>query len=112
MYIPPYCTDCISPVDCNVAVRIKQRVKALFRAYEGSQGASWENYVTASEKRMLVAQWVYQDWSHFLREEGYIIEQSVVKTGVALAMDGSEDHLVKRYTVATPVGPEGEFMFH
>ena len=70
--------------------------------------------VTASEKRMLVAQWVSQAWSDFLREEGYIIEQSFVKTG-----DGSEDHLVKlegrasqRYTVATPVGPEGEFMFH
>ena len=68
---------------------------------------------------MLVAQWVSQAWSDFLREEGYIIEQSFVKTGVALAMDGSEDHLVKlegrasqRYTVATPVGPEGEFMFH
>ena len=119
VYIPPYCTDCISPVDCNVAVRIKQRVKVLFRAYEASQSDHWADTITASEKRMLVAQWVSQAWSDFLREEGYIIEQSFVKTGVALAMDGSEDHLVKLegrasqlYTVATPAGPEGDFMFH
>jgi hypothetical protein len=116
-YTPPNCTDCTSPVDCNVGQTIKLKIAKLYDADYSKHPDQWElpkreGGLSDSAKRMLVAQWVSTAWQDVATNHKHLIRSSFVKTGFLLAKDGSENHLVqlwkKRRGTPHSVGPNGE----
>jgi hypothetical protein len=114
---PSNCTDCTSPVDCNVGQSVKLKIAKLYEADFSHNPDRWElpkreGGLTNSAKRMLVAQWVSTAWQDISTNNKGLIRSAFVKTGFLLAKDGSENHLVqlwKKGKHAThSVGPNGE----
>ena len=56
--------------------------------------AAGEPKLSAGDRRVLLAQWVSVAWESLTRDE-YLIRQSFVQTGLLVARDGSENHLIK-----------------
>ena len=101
VYTPADCTDCTSPVDYHVGVWIKQKINARFEeAYDRNLDA-WNRPaksggLTASTKRMLLAEWSADAWSQLCHpDNNHIIKKAFVKTGFLVAKDGSENHLIE-----------------
>ena len=116
VFSPPNCTDCVSPVDCNVGANIKKYIKEQYDLMDSE--CTNITHITDSQKRKLLVKWASEAWTHLIQNEPTTIVRSFVKTGVLVRKDGSQDNEIKldpkdpqSYTVTTPPGPHGEFNF-
>ncbi len=89
------CTDCVSPVDCNVGRALKLKIAKRYNASYAAHKAAWEapkrrGGLSDARKRMYVAEWASDAWREMCGAGGrHFIESSFVKTGFLLAKDGS-----------------------
>jgi hypothetical protein len=103
---PPNCTDCVSPVDRNVGVWIKERVyKMQNEELDQPQNRNWpmaagKGGLTKSEKRMHTVRWIAKAWNDFKVTERHNCNAAFVDTGILIAVDGTEDHLIKLWPKA------------
>jgi hypothetical protein len=113
VYTPPNCTDCVSPVDRNIGVWLKHRVyKMQNDELDMPENRNWplpakEGGLTAAQKRMHTARWMAQAWEEFKKSEQHNCRSAFVDTGVLIAADGSENHLIKLW----PKAPAGHYKF-
>ena len=88
------CTDCISPCDHHLGVRLKELMSWFYHAEFRRNKASWiRGDLGASDRRILMAQWAFASWTA-LRLDSQRIKSAFVHTGFLLSKDGSEDHLI------------------
>ena len=109
IFTPANCTDCVSPVDRNVGVWIKNRIfemqeeeMCLARNRDWSLPAN-KGGLTVSQKRMLIVRWVATAWEEMKRNRQRVIRSAFVDTGVLVAKDGSENDLIRLWPDA-PLG--------
>ena len=106
-YTPANCTDCVSPVDCNVGQALKLKIAKRYNASYEAHKAAWEapkrrGGLSDAKKRMYVAEWASDAWREMCGENGrHCIESSFVKTGFLLAKDGSENGKVELWARST-----------
>jgi hypothetical protein len=98
VYTPANCTDCVSPVDRNVGKWLKTRAYQLqdieLEANEEWSSSVEEGGLTKPQKRMLCAKWLNQAWQE-LKLEYHLLDSCFVDTGVCVACDGSEEHMIR-----------------
>jgi hypothetical protein len=113
IFTPANCTDCVSPVDRNVGVWLKNRVYRFqdeeMDLYENRNWslAAGKGGLTKSEKRMHIVRWMSKAWKDFQTTEQHNCKASFVDTGILIAQDGSEDHLIRLW----PKAKNGEYVF-
>ena len=113
IFTPANCTDCVSPVDRNVGQWIKQKVYILQEdELSMPQNRDWslptaKGGLTASEKRKLTVKWVSQAWEEMVATRHHCINSAFVDSGVLVACDGSENHLIRLW----PNAPYGMYNF-
>jgi hypothetical protein len=99
-FTPPNCTDCVSPVDHHIGMRLKAMMAEEYeKEYEKDEEA-WhlpkrQGGLGDKKKRMLVARWASHAWQRLCTEGKHLIKDSFVATGFLLAKDGSENELVQ-----------------
>jgi hypothetical protein len=92
--IPGGCTSLIQPCDTTVNKPFKDHVKEVAAEHYNNNLDKWtEGKFTTLERRILMTQWVSTAWKRLACEKLTIID-SFVKAGIAVAADGSEDHLI------------------
>ena len=109
-YTPANCTDCVSPVDKNVAETLKKLIRKKYSSEFALHRDEWNVGLPESEKRQKVALWASEAWTEFCRDHQDCIKSAFVKTGFLLAKDGSENSKVCLWTEngrATNVAPDG-----
>ena len=86
-YLPPNCTDIISPNDHHVQVQLK-----ILMHKELSSRTDTDTLLalTASEQRQLVAEVLSLAWTKMCADYQYLIRASFIDTGHLVAKDGSE----------------------
>jgi hypothetical protein len=110
---PANCTDCVSPVDRNVGVWLKNRAYHLQNEdLSRPENRNWpmpagKGGLTKSEKRMHTVRWMSQAWKDFQATERHNCKAAFVGTGILIAKDGSEDHLIRLW----PKAAEGAYAF-
>lgn len=113
VYTPAGCTDCVSPIDRNVGVWLKNRVYEMQEDEMDQPGndcwalPSKHGGLTKKEKRMLVVRWMSQAWEDMKRDRPELLTAAWVQSGCLVAKDGSENHLIKLY----PGQPEGAYSY-
>lgn len=113
IYTPAGCTDCLSPVDRNVGVWLKNCVYELQNAeMDKPENRNWsmpagQGGLTVSEKRMLIVRWMSQAWTELKTNKQDLLLSSFVASGCLIAKDGSENHLIRLW----PKAPEGAYDF-
>ena len=80
--VPAGCTSLIQPLDVCINKLLKDRIRALADQHYIDHILEWSAQKYNASERM--AQWVGQAWES--------IQRSFRKCGVAVAIDGSEDH--------------------
>ena len=99
------CTDCISPVDQHVGRFIQTPMGRSYRTSVEADQTVWiagndNNEIedptcsAATDRRMLMAQWLSTAWTDLTTNHSHMIESAFIKTGFKIAKDGSEDHLI------------------
>ena len=58
--------------------------------------------LSKSEKRMHTVRWMAKAWGEFKQNEQHNCTSAFVGTGVLIAKDGSEDHLIRLWPKALP----------
>ena len=90
-FVPGGCTSLIQPVDVVVNKPFKEVVDRLATTH---MQENLDDYVrgkiTASERRALFTKWVGQAWEEVSAKKD-MVQQSFMKTGIAVAIDGSQD---------------------
>ena len=113
VYTPANCTDCVSPVDRNIGQWLKQRVYQLQEdEMDLPENSHWALAVEQGglgkpQKRQLVVKWVAQAWGELKEHRQHCINSAFVDTGVLIAKDGSEDHLIR----LRPGAAYGEYVY-
>lgn len=113
IFTPAGCTDCVSPVDRNIGMRIKDRVyKIQDLEMDLDENRNWalpakEGGLGDPGKRKLIVRWLSQVWTDFQREEKHMLLSAFTTTGCLIAKDGSENHLIRLW----PTAPEGAYNF-
>jgi hypothetical protein len=101
VYTPANCTDCVSPVDRNIGQWLKNRVYQLQEEeMDIPENSHWafavaDGGLSAPAKRALIVRWVDTAWKEMKAKRQHCIHSAFVDTGVLLAKNGSEDHLVQ-----------------
>lgn len=113
IYTPAGCTDCVSPVDHNIGIWLKNRVyKYQSREMDLPQNRNWalpanQGGLTDPEKRRLTVRWMSQAWADLKERKQEMLLAAFVSTGCLIAKDGSENHLIKLW----PRAPLGAYDF-
>jgi hypothetical protein len=108
VYTPANCTDCVSPVDCNVGAWLKQRAYALQdEELDDNDDWSHEDGLSKIQKRKLCAKWLNQAWEELKTEHPHLLDSAFVDTGICIAADGSQNHLIR----LRPKDPTGKYGF-
>jgi hypothetical protein len=98
-YTPPDCTDVVAPVDHHVGARLKRIISQFYHDDLERSIDSWcmpagLGGLSASQRRMYMAQWVAAAW-HVIREDADFLRNAFVSTGFLIAKDGSENNKIK-----------------
>jgi len=98
-YTPPDCTDVVAPVDHHVGARLKRIISQFYHDDLEHNIDSWcmpsgLGGLSASQRRMCMAQWVAAAWS-VLREDADFLRSAFSSTGFLIAKDGSENNNIK-----------------
>ena len=88
-------TKFAQPVDRHFGVRIKKLVKKNFRALLEEQCEKLEKRgsvkkISVSQLRILISKWVSDAWKEVCAEKEFMVN-TFRKTGLSLAIDGSQD---------------------
>ena len=99
-YTPANCTDCVSPVDCNVGITLKRMINKRFEAEFAANYKAWclparSGGLSRSDRRHLIAKWASDSWTEFCSDKQALIRSAFVNTGFLVAKDGSENRLIK-----------------
>lgn len=94
--VPPGMTSLCQPLDTHV----NKIMKAYMREETDKYSQSWEELNpgkkwSVSDKRVMVTYVVTRAWKRLCDESQAVVIKSFVDTGIYLAADGSEDHLIK-----------------
>ena len=106
LFTPAGCTDCVSPIDHHVGRFIQnfmsrryddeiQRNPDAWMAVDESEELEDPHCRSAETRRMLLAQWLSDAWTDLQLNHGHLLRSAFVQTGFLVAMDGSEDRLIK-----------------
>jgi len=96
-YTPPNCTDCISPCDHHVGVRLKNIIAAFYAQELEDNRMEWcdpEHGLQAWERRVRMATWAAKAWE-LVQGEKHLLRQAFVSTGFLIAKNGQEKNLIK-----------------
>ena len=104
---PPNCTDLVQPVDHHVGIAIKQFMHKLYLIELKNNYDLWRSYkssgaLSASHRRMLMAEWLDIAWS-LIRENSHLLFQAFESTGLLIQRDGS--HNTKLRGLKDPYDP-------
>jgi hypothetical protein len=92
--LPP-CDFRLGPSDHHLGQHLKSMVATFGQQAFESNGDVWrEDSLSASEKRMNIAEWAAGAWA-LVRTEADRIQSCFVATGFLIAQDGSEDDLIQ-----------------
>ena len=108
--VPSGCTSLVQPLDVCINKPFKDRVKMAAEQHYTANLTKWTKgmyiqYIkqtdtdmalyldrfTASERRILITQWVGEAWEAICIEHKELIIRSFQKCGITTALDGSED---------------------
>lgn len=90
-FVPGGCTSLIQPLDVVVNKPFKDRINQLASQHMQENLDSYvKGKISAKERRILFTQWVGQAWEEVSSNEE-MVKRSFIKTGIAVAIDGSED---------------------
>ena len=104
--IPGGCTSKLQPLDVSLIKPFKQVSRQEFSAYCCSQLPSSEDCLKTASKQE-VCQWLTKAHDHLCAQSDLITKAFKV-TGLALALDGSEDNLFRnQHLQGTEAGAEG-----
>ena len=97
--LPENSTKFSQPVDRHFGVRVKRHVKKQFRALLERQCEKLEKHghvkkIRVPELRVLVSKWVSQAWKDVSADHQFMVD-TFRRTGLSLAIDGSEDSEMK-----------------
>ena len=109
---PANCTDVTAPVDHHIGAAIKAKMRIMYEVWIDQWERDGEPPLSASDRRLLLANWVSVAWEELKANGAHLIRQSFVETGFLVARDGSENHLIKMagvkgYTVPRPTRVRG-----
>ena len=113
VFTPANCTDCVSPVDRNIGQWLKQKVYAIQEdELSLAENRDWPLPVKKGglgkcAKRKLVVKWISSAWEEMKREKKHLLNCAFVDSGVLVAKDGSENHLIRLW----PKAEQGEYDF-
>jgi hypothetical protein len=113
IFLPANCTDCISPVDRNIGQWIKQRVYQMQEAeLDLDENRNWplpvaQGGLGTAQKRMHIVRWVDAAWKEMKQERQHCINRAFVDSGILIAKDRSEDHLIR----LRPGDPDGLYTY-
>ena len=93
-FFPPNCTDFLQPVDAGAgALIVLLYIRAQDRWLDKDSNLElWENKMTASQRRILVTQWLGEAWDMFLSptyDDARL--RYFQKTGCAMTANGTDD---------------------
>jgi hypothetical protein len=96
--IPGGCTGLLQPLDTAVNKPFKNYLRHFTDQYideeEEKRGCDIDQW-SVSDKRVMTTQVVARAWEAFCRDNQEMIKKAFRDVGVTLAVDGSEDHLLK-----------------
>ena len=101
VFTPANCTDAVSPVDRNVGQALKEKVYAMQEEELDLDGNEHWRYpaseggLEAWEKRTMVVAWIDRAWQELKKDNKHLLLSSFVDTGILVANDGSENHLIR-----------------
>lgn len=111
VYTPPGCTDTVSPVDHHVGRFIQNFMADCYQKeleknphiwlvdgddIDGcAEGIEDPNSSSAMARRMLMAQWLSAAWEDLQTNHSQLLASAFLQTGFLIALDGSEDDLIK-----------------
>jgi len=87
--VPAGCTPLVQPLDVCLNKPFKDRIRDQHYVDHISECSTQK--CSASERRILMTQWVGQAWESIHQELRHTIQRSFRKCGITVAIDGSED---------------------
>jgi len=94
--VPPGMTGLCQPLDTHVNKTMKEYMREATDKYSMSwEESNPDKKWSVSDKRIMVTYVVAQAWSRLCDKNHTVVINSFVDTGIYLAADGSEDHLIK-----------------
>ena len=95
VFTPPNCTDVISPCDHHVGNWLKRTMAGFYHIELGLNRHVWyASGLSASRRRMFLFDWLLLAWPLFIQQHKLLVA-SFVHTGWLIALDGSENNLIK-----------------
>ena len=92
-FVPPGCTGYVQVLDVAINKPLKVRIQRQQDLHYQDHFDQWkEGKYTVGDRRILLTKWVAQAWDDLHKELGGTIVDTFRKLGLALAVDGSEDH--------------------
>lgn len=90
-FIPGGCTSLLQPLDVVVNKPFKAAINRLATQHMQEKLDDYVNgRISAKERRILFTKWVGQAWEE-VSSDKEMMKRSFLKTGIAVAIDGSED---------------------
>ena len=99
VFIPGGCTDVLQPVDHHVGAVIKTIIQKLYKVELEISYEEWRNYeyndsLTDSKRRMLMALWVDMAWELLSQQD---MMEKAFKACVLIKKDGTHEFKFQRY---------------